>query len=444
MANFTGYICEFGVVREGKNNRQFSSSHLDISTENFDKLEAVLKNSSNSFELDKIFDLTLKRGFRELRIKNFVGYVQVTQDFGIEILPKIFSYEVLTREQVHNSRSLLLRMLKVVSEINFVALHEIDVSTSINRSFFDLFCSNYLDYVQRLLSNGLDLDYVEHISASKFVKGRILLNESMKSGVFSQTSLVCEYDLFTHDLAANRIIKECLVLISRMATLRSNRDKANECLNSFFDVGRLQNIEKEFSDARSKKSSESKYSKLISWSQILLQGSSFSSFQGNTEGFSLLFPMEKLFESYIGILLKRYLPGEVILKDRSHFFAKFRDTEDLELKRNGFFRLEPDILLKNPFTIIDTKWKVLRSTSLLNDVSSSDLYQLFAYGKSYEDPIDAVKQPKLVLLYPYSGNTNQRFSSLIIGGSLNLKIATFDLLSNDPSSEIEFLLNSLR
>jgi len=443
MGNFTGYICEFGLVREGKIDRQISSSHLEISTENFNKLTDVLKNSSSHFELDKIFELTLKRGVRELRIRNFVGYVQITSDFGIEILPKIFNYEVLSRDQVQNSRNLLFRMLKVVNEVNFVALNDMDVSTSTNRNFFDLFCSNYLEYVQRLLNHGLDLDYVEQIASSNFVRGRILLNESMKSGAFSQTGLICEYDLFTHDLPANRIIKECLVLISRMATVRSNRDKAKECLNSFNEVGRLGSIEREFNDARAGNSSSSKYSKIISWSQILLQGSSFSPFQGSSEGFSLLFPMEKLFESYIGILLKKCLPQEVVLKDRSHFFARSRDSGESGLNGKGFFRLEPDILIKKPFAIVDTKWKVLRSASLLNDVSSSDLYQLFAYGKSYEDTNDSAKKPKLILLYPFSGNSKQRFSSLIIGGSLSLRIDTFDLLSNDPVLEMKSLLNGI-
>ena len=111
---------------------------------------------------------------------------------------------------------------------------------------------------------------------------------------------------------------------------------------------------------------------------------------GGTKVFALLFDMNLLWESYVGVLFQRArVPGvRVKLQDKRAFF------------RAGGSRarvIRPDIVLcdaKNDAVraILDTKWKVLLGAGPTDD----DLKQMFAYNEIFA-------APQAVLLYPSSG-----------------------------------------
>ena len=75
--------------------------------------------------------------------------------------------------------------------------------------------------------------------------------------------------------------------------------------------------------------------------------------------FSLMFPMETLFERYVAVQLKKFLPAEdfsISIQDATHY---------LFTQPNKKFILRPDIVITrkhdNAIFICDTKWKLLSS-----------------------------------------------------------------------------------
>lgn len=128
------------------------------------------------------------------------------------------------------------------------------------------------------------------------------------------------------------------------------------------------------------KSHSRDYSTLLLWCQLFLSGKSFSSFSGSGAAFSLMFPMETLFERYVAVQLKKFLPAE-------DFSISIQDaTQYLFTQPNKKFILRPDIVITrkhdNAIFICDTKWKLLSSQKVNWGISQADMYQMYAYRKN--------------------------------------------------------------
>jgi len=103
---------------------------------------------------------------------------------------------------------------------------------------------------------------------------------------------------------------------------------------------------------------------------------------------SILFPMEKVFEDYVGWLLGR-TGGVSALRLQASSKWLMQEPKKFQMKPDFYFSWD------KAKVIGDTKWKLIdpKASDGKCDVSQGDLYQLYAYGKKY-----GVKT--LVLFYP--------------------------------------------
>jgi 5-methylcytosine-specific restriction enzyme subunit McrC len=142
--------------------------------------------------------------------------------------------------------------------------------------------------------------------------------------------------------------------------------------------------------------SMNKYKTALVWSKVFLMGNSFSAFSGSNIAFSLLFPMETLFESYIALKLRRHLRNRnytCIVQDSTHYLFD-------EPKRR--FLIKPDIVLRNEIGeiyILDTKWKILSNSKKNYGISQADMYQMYTYQKKYG-------AKSITLIYPKTDKIN--------------------------------------
>ena len=123
------------------------------------------------------------------------------------------------------------------------------------------------------------------------------------------------------------------------------------------------------------------YKTIIPWSKVFLMDKSFTIFSGKSSARALLFPMEKVFESYVAKNVKRVfeeIGWEVSTQDRGYYLF------DEPRKQ---FALRPDIVVDcgdNRKIIMDTKWKHLHNDERANyGISQSDMYQMYVYAKKY-------------------------------------------------------------
>jgi 5-methylcytosine-specific restriction enzyme subunit McrC len=135
----------------------------------------------------------------------------------------------------------------------------------------------------------------------------------------------------------------------------------------------------------------------------------------------MLFPMEKLFEQYVEVLLRQQLMrGASLLPQRARYSLCTHQDKPM-------FKLKPDFLLEhdNQTWVMDAKWKLINRAdhSSKYGLSQADFYQLFAYGQTYLKGAG-----EMVLIYPKT----ERFAfaldePFIFSDKLKLWVLPFDL-----------------
>ena len=149
----------------------------------------------------------------------------------------------------------------------------------------------------------------------------------------------------------------------------ANKRRLLNLMSHFENTEYSININDDFDKCNKDLRVRSKFQKILDWSEVFLTGKSFGNFIGSVSNFSMLFPMEKLFENYICHLIQRYCSGiSIKAQDRRFSLVGQKATiGDINFSTK-LFNLRPDIVLNDNLAILDTKWKILKSSSNKYDI----------------------------------------------------------------------------
>jgi 5-methylcytosine-specific restriction enzyme subunit McrC len=280
--------------------------------------------------------------------------------------------------------------------------------------------SHFLQEVTTLVHRGIRSDYVRIQAEKTFIKGRLRIAQQIRQPLSKQHHFQIEYDCFLPNRPENRLIKASLQWVVKAAKAPDNQRLACELLLSFDNVPHSSRIKidlKQWSTQRDM----IYYRAVKSWVELILLRETPWFLAGNWQGISLLFPMEKLFESYVEILLRRNLPIGYQLCGQQRFRSLVTHNE------KSLFQLKPDLILYEQgrlTTVLDTKWKQLDWQAKNYNLSQSDFYQLFAYGHKYLGG-----SGNLVLIYPKTDTTPDNLQPFYFDEQrqLVLWVATFCL-----------------
>lgn len=355
-----------------------------IDEESFSELENLILTFKNGEEADALefFSLTLKRNVGKLiRAKNYVGIVQMKNGTQIQILPKIDAVGVT------DTKRTFLRMLKSMKD--FPSKIFTDTNLKLDRmNLYELFINLYIQDVRGLVKKGIKSSYYLVENNSDFYKGKLIFSQHIKTNIVHKNRFFVGFDEFGVNRVENRLIKATLIKLIKISTSAENKKEISKLLLSFELVDASKNYEKDFSKVLIDRNTKD-YETLMRWSKVFLLDKSFTTFSGNTSARALLFPMEKVFEAYVGRSLKKVILDtgwNISLQDQRYYLFERQ------------FALKPDIVMeKNDNSrriILDTKWKVLESNPKSNyGISQADMYQMYAYAKKY-------KTSEIWLLYP--------------------------------------------
>ncbi len=146
---------------------------------------------------------------------------------------------------------------------------------------------------------------------------------------------------------------------------------------------------------------------------------------GEQQGLSLLFPMEKLFESYVTRWLRKNHPQHLCL--RAQAASEYLCSHD----GRRIFQLRPDILMLDKddisVMVMDTKWKRLETfnPNANYGLAESDFYQMLAYGQTYLKGLG-----KMALIYPAWTGFDAPLPAFDMGHGLRVEVLRFDLDSD--------------
>ncbi|MFB2022766.1 McrC family protein [Pseudoflavonifractor sp. P01025] len=318
--------------------------------------------------------------------KNYVGVITTRDGTEIEILPKL-TLEGDDSDQA--VRKVFLTMLRTVQEAPFKTFRTAHLNTSRMR-LLDLFVRMFLDEAHRLIQRGLKSDYALTQDNETCVRGKIVFSEHIRKNLLHRERIFVEYDVFSVDCPENRLVKSTAVYLQRYATDLQNRKDLRIVLSVMDQVPVSKHVEQDFLRCGQSRSMAD-YRRLLELCRVFLQGKSFTAFSGGEAALALLFPMERVFESYVAEVLRRNLDSR---QYRVHVQAKGKYLFELPRKQ---FALRPDLVIEDlnrgERTVLDTKWKLLSPQWHNYGISQSDMYQMYAYQKEY-----AAQQT--VLLYP--------------------------------------------
>lgn len=386
-------IREYGFFYKEKHGidseRLSAEGNVMIPDEVFDYLEIFLLE--NNYDNDNFMDLSYKKGIGKIiKAKNYVGTIKTPSGITIEVLPKLYTNGVTS--SYSDTKKILFKMLKEVKDLPFKNFNMANLE-DVNTDILDIFIKMFLDEVSKLIKIGLKSYYVQQQNNSNYLKGKLLISKHIYFNSTRKDKFYVEYDEYSNNIPENKIIKSTLLKLSKITDNTILQDRIRRYLAAFIDVETSINYSKDLSKCRNNKLMKD-YINCIEWSKVFLDNKGFSIYNGKNSAYSLLYPMEKIFESYVGNSIKKnsiFNKFDVILQGREGNTKYLFDYP----KR---FKLVPDIIMKKEgeTIILDTKWKKLYNDSNKNyGISSLDMYQMYAYSKKYA-------ANKIILIYPYS------------------------------------------
>ena len=403
-------ISEFGLIGwENEPLNKFLSTKID--KKYYDELESFAKT-------DKGKDVLQFTGNgKYLQAKSYVGTIQTTSGFILEILPK-----TVKDNDVEKSKQIFMKLLHLLYKLpNYKNIDSANFELIKNLEIFEIFIFMFLEEVGIIIKKGIKSDYVGFEDDLFYLKGKLLINEQIKRNSVHKERFYVQYDDYNQNRAENRLIKSTLKLLSNISREFNNQRKIRQYMQHLNWIDLSLNIDKDFSMVKTGRGMEH-YKNALIWSKVFLKKESFSSFSGDTIAFAILYPMEKLFECFVEWWLEKKYPHlQIEAQNGGVDFVK------------KLFTVRPDFLIKKDNQVIcvaDAKWKLIESDK---EFSQSDFYQLFAYKhiflkeqkENYKD--DICELMSLKIYYPKSDflENNRIFEYFENEG--NIKIVPLDI-----------------
>jgi 5-methylcytosine-specific restriction enzyme subunit McrC len=315
--------------------------------------------------------------------QNMVGLVQLGPD-QIEILPKIHgasNVRANLASMIHHAFGLPLQEAGSAAVADN-APHILDVMAR-------LFCRE----LWRAVHAGLVRRYEANTEQLNVLRGRLNVAKQIALNSGRPDRLHCTHDEFTADHLLNQVLKAALLVLSQAPLSVAASRSVRELLTCFDDVSSVDAKLLLSASAQPTDRLAARYSPLLALARMFLQQSSPDVISGGQQHFALLFDMNELFESYIGQMMRvvasRHGLRVALQGPRNHLLWDERLAPKFELR--------PDMTLLDGGRIcgiVDTKWKRLKEHKSHYGVAQADVYQMAAYGHTYD-------APWVTLIYPH-------------------------------------------
>lgn len=387
-------ISEYGRIKSlDEVNKSIRNNEICIPGESFNNLWSfILEKQNNSDSPDKAFELFTRGGKRIIKAKNYVGVVETKTRDVIEVLPKIYGVD-----SSEEAKKIFLKMLKVLKKFNNLSFQDASLQSKDDFPILELFITNYIIEAEKLLMQGLKKGYVKSESNQRFLKGKLLFRQHIRQNLVDKTKFFVSFNQFEADIPINRILKSTLAKLLNLTKSNSNGRKISRLCDILSDIPISNNVEADLNIIKNSNRLHSSYSRVVEWSEIFLLNKGFTNFSGKTVNQAMLFPMEKVFESFVAYQIRRYSKSFSVSTQHKkfHLVEKFKEKPK--------FRLKPDIFASNKqgdgCVVLDTKWKIIDEKLKRKSIHQSDMYQLYAYGRKY---LRGYGEPILYLIYPYN------------------------------------------
>lgn len=355
-------------------------------------------------------------GSQWLRLDNFVGVLETPCGTTLEILPKHHDIE----SSAETSRALLARMIQAALDLPArqvgsadIALFRAPLSEWVRRQF--------LQALEHLLKRGMKFDYLRVEEEQRNLRGQLDVIRQLRQRPDRNHYFHTRHDVYSLNFPENRLIKSALSEVAKLTRDAANWRRSHELMQLLTEVPASRAYTQDFRAWRVGRLM-THYAPILPWCQLVLGQHLPIAVQGQWHGMSMLFPMEKLFERFVGAALLRAAPvARIKMQAQEAYLCQHNNT--------GFFQLKPDFLVEHEGrrTILDAKWKRLDvgPNAKKYGIAQSDFYQLFAYGHKYI-PLGQDRK-ELALIYPKTPTFGAPLPPFSFSPDMKLWVLPFEL-----------------
>lgn len=346
---------------------------------------------------------------------------------SLEILPKIDNE---ANESDTAIRSRLIRMLDVALGLK-LGHGQVATMARQNSTLLDILIRLFADRLLTEVKRGLPHAYMAQEDDLSALKGRLNVTRQFTTLSVRPDRLACRYDTLSADTALLRIMKSCVIMLRSYAHATETIRRLNELHYLFADISDVSLSQLPWSQVNIDRTNR-RWGTLYEFARLFLNRSWQATHHDRRAqtGFTLLFPMNDLFESYVAALARKAIHGRdwTLCAQGGRLFCLTEEKED----GKACFQTKPDLLIKQSNknrVIIDTKWKCIRSNidDPKSGVLQADVYQMMAYGQIYDCA-------ELILLYPHHnrlGNHELTAGYRILAGEKRLTVASVELAHDE-------------
>jgi len=371
------------------------------------------------------------------RARNLVGVVE-TPALSLEIVPKVDQAAGEGEPGLHAADN-LIHMLSVARDVR---THLVGAAGLQPRRIhlLDVFVRPFAVQLLDELLKGMHRDYSRYEEELPHVRGQILLHAEMRRPPWCRHRVSLRFDEFDENSIINQTLKAAS---SKLARIVRDQETASLLARSMDELGSVADrvpSRVEMSSVHFDRINE-RFAPLFQFARRVLLGDSPTLRPGELQSFSVVFPMDVLFEEYVARMLVRHAVHLGLKRPWVHPQGRGRRKWLLRGPAREYLRLKPDVVVDRDgevaSVILDTKWKRLRpdTASALNGVEAGDIYQLVAYATRYECE-------EAVLVFPRTQGVSEKgFDVPGIGSRIRLSMID---VSRDLAKDISGVQEDLR
>ena len=362
-----------------------------------------------------------------LQAKSIVGSISIKSGLIIEILPK-FAQEELEEESKKKHRKILLNMIRVSKERNFISSTTQSSKTSVGempliRYMIELFSESLL----MTLRNSTFSNYSKRIENSSYIRGNLLVSKTIQNNMIDKSKVYISYNKHSMDNLLMQIFRTLAKILLNDTNL-SYRAKQNlyEVYLLLDNVEIIKIKQHDFSKITFNRLNHN-FENLFQQAEFIFnQYMPFTSNINSTPFWAILFNMDYLFEKFCAYLFRR---SNIEIEEQSKIDCFIDGVETV--------RMKPDFLLfenNKKSSVVDAKWKLLRKDKDLYGLNAQNFWQLF----SYMNLTDSKEELNGYFIVPKYGND---FEDKIIFKPIKEGGKAIIVLSIDFSLDFEDLID---
>tara|TARA_B110000971_G_scaffold216710_1_gene252175 strand:- start:85 stop:1302 length:1218 start_codon:yes stop_codon:yes gene_type:complete len=310
-----------------------------------------------------------------VKFKQYVGIIQV-DGLSIEILPKA--------DKDNSSadwKGLLLQMLKACGHLKASSAGSANVKRQ-HLNLLEVYFELYLTEIEILIHRGLVKKYRKKTGNVKSLKGKLEFAGNIRHNLVHKERFFTTHQVYDYDHLLHQTLAHALEILEQFCKGSYLFDRCKRVLLNFPEITPLKVTKKQLEGIVLNRKT-APYSQALELARLIILNYSPDISTGRKKMISLLFDMNRLWEEFILIQIRKELAG-------TSYSVKGQDSQTFI----GSNYLKPDIVIQHDIDskkvyIIDTKWKRPQNKSS----SISDLRQMYAYNRFW-------KAQKAMLLYP--------------------------------------------